>query len=225
VADRAAPRILVASDPARETGGVLARAIEEAQRRSGSVRLAMAGGSCVAALVFARPALASLWGSIRLTWADERCVNFGDPRSNRGNAYRSGALDATQPPRLELPLYLDGETPEEACSRVAAVLEARFQSALDVLLLGMGPDGHIASLFPGHSVLEAQGMVTAVLDSPKPPSCRMTLTSSMLVTATASVLLATGEGKRPALQRLAAGDRSLPATSLRGLTVVTDLTL
>ena len=123
-----------------------------------------------------------------------------------------------------LPLFLDGEEGERAVARVAAVLSSDFDGALDAILLGMGEDGHVASLFPGRPAPE-EAMVAHVTASPKPPPERVTLTRPFLATARHAVLLACGEGKRSALERLGRGDPSLPAHGLRGLTVVTDLAL
>jgi 6-phosphogluconolactonase len=100
-----------------------------------------------------------------------------------------------------------------------------FSGEVDVLLLGMGADGHVASLFPEHPALEAPGLVAAVLDSPKPPARRVTLTLRALRSARVAVLLATGEDKRPALERLLQRDARLPAAALDRVTIVTDLKL
>ncbi|MGC4116528.1 MAG: 6-phosphogluconolactonase [Myxococcales bacterium] len=209
MADR---RIVVAADAVAEAGSLLARSLEAFDRP----RLAIPGGSAVRALAKVPTAL---WPRVRLTWVDERCVDFADSSSNRGEAHRAGLL--TSAPVFELPLYLDQETPEAACVRVRAGLEAQLQSALDVALLGMGEDGHVASLFPGRA---AEGeLVAAVLDSPKPPPRRITLTLPMLQTAKSVILLATGEGKRAALQRLLKGEPALPASALESMIIVTDL--
>jgi 6-phosphogluconolactonase len=212
-------RLLRADSPIQEAAGLLREALAGLERP----RLAVSGGSAVAALALARKALGVHWGQVRLTWADERRVPFGDPASNRGEAYRLGCLDPLDPPALELPLYLDGETPVEACRRVEAGLDADFGGGLDLLLLGLGEDGHSASLFPGRPWPGAR--VHAVDASPKPPSGRMTLGLALLASAPAAVMLALGEAKAPALRRLLAGDPSLPASALGRLTVVTDLDL
>ena len=85
----------------------------------------------------------------------------------------------------------------------------------------MGEDGHIASLFPGSPQLQATRWVVPVVNSPKPPPQRITLTLSVL-RSTLAILVALGAGKRQALTRLRARDASLPAALLERLTVVTD---
>jgi 6-phosphogluconolactonase len=216
---------IVARDPAAAAAALLAPRLEDLDRRQGTVRLAVAGGSALAALGALRGVLdPGVWSRLRLTWVDERCVPRADPDSNRGAAYRDGRLDPDRPPALELPLFLDGETPAAACARVAAGLAGPFQGGLDALLLGLGEDGHIASLFPGRPWAAAPDAFP-VLDSPKPPPRRITLALPLLATARTAVLVAAGPAKGPALARLAAGDPALPATALASLTVVTDLEL
>jgi len=206
-----------------EASARVERALRESLAARGQARLAVAGGSAAAALGSVRRALAGDWKRVRLTWVDERAVPFDSPDSNRGSAYRAGALASQDPPAVELPLFLDGESPEHAVARAERGLREQFASALDVLLLGMGEDGHVASLFPGHAALVAPGLVTSLADSPKPPPHRITLTLSALQAAPVAVLLVSGEAKRQALARLQAGDPTLPAALLTNLTVVTDL--
>lgn len=185
-------------------------------------RLAVAGGSVTPVLGMVRRQAGSIWRSIRLTWVDERCVSFGSSLSNRGAAYAQGALSLEDPCALELPLFLDGETPQSACIRVRQSLDRDFGGALDVLLLGMGEDGHIASLFPGRP-WQVDDQVFPVAESPKPPSCRITLAMPLLVKVEKTVLVVMGEGKRWALERLACGDHSLPAVALKNVSIVTDI--
>jgi 6-phosphogluconolactonase len=189
-----------------------------------SPRFAIAGGSVLRALGAMRHQMGSdRFRHVRLCWADERCVPFNHTDSNRGTAYRDGFLEESAPPKTELPLYLDGETPQAACARVIAQLSEVFDNAVDVSLLGLGEDGHIASLFPGHIALESNATAVAVSSSPKPPPSRISLTLRTLSTARTSVILATGEAKRYAIQRLLSRDVFLPATRLSRVVVVTDL--
>jgi 6-phosphogluconolactonase len=189
-------------------------------------RLAIAGGSAAAALGSLRGRLGPKWGSVRLTWVDERCVPFANPDSNRGTSHRRGDLAEAAPPAVELPLFLDEEEPAQAVARVEQTLVRDFDGGLDVLLLGLGEDGHIASLFPEHPARLARGLAAHVKDSPKPPADRITLTLGVLETASVAVVVALGEGKRAALERALRGPREASLLStLSGVTVVTDLEL
>lgn len=216
---------LPAPEVPERAGSLIAAALRESIERSGQARLAIPGGSAITPLPFVRSALGDLWQSVKLTWVDERCVDFADDDSNRGAAYRSGALTEEAKPGVELALWLDGETPDAAESRVRDHLRNDFNDGLDVALLGMGPDGHIASLFPGHPSLSLADdrLVTSISDSPKPPAKRMTLTRSFLERTGKSILVAMGEAKAPALKRLLQADNALPASQLPNLTIITNL--
>ena len=205
--------------PVAEAARQLAEAIVS---KGGQVRLAVAAGSVAPVLGAARRSLESgLWQRVSLTWVDERCVPFSHPASNRGAAYRDGHLEVEDPPRFELPLYLDGETAEASCARVERAFQKEFQGRLDILLLGLGEDGHIASLFPGRAPTEA--IVQVVKDSPKPPPMRITFGLPVLAEASTVLMLALGNAKLEALQRLQRGDPALPASALPRLNVITDL--
>ncbi len=217
-----APRLVRASDPIEVAAELLADALLELDRVRGAARLAIPGGSALAALGPARIRLGEAWSRVLLTWVDERCVPFAHAESNRGAAYRAAWLDANHAPARELPLFLDDERSEDAVARVESGLTQIFEGALDVLLLGMGEDGHVASLFPGWSAPPG-ARAAFVASSAKSPPRRVTLTRCMLATARCSILVAAGEAKRAALLRLLAGDPGLPAQGLPGLTVVTDL--
>jgi 6-phosphogluconolactonase len=215
-------KVLRTPAPVLEAGRLLRQRMEDIHARNGRVRLAIPGGSALAVLGEARKGLApEVWKSLCLTWVDERCVPFSSPDSNRGEAHRQGILGDV-PIALELPLYLDRECPTEACARVEAVLASEFQG-LDLLLLGMGEDGHIASLFPGRPWLSAPARVQIEDQSPKPPARRISLTLSMLASAPEAILMATGEPKRQALLRMLLGDASLPTLGLNMVQIVTEL--
>lgn len=221
--------LVLTREPESEAARRLVEAIERADREHGGARLAVAGGSAVRALRLAREVLpVEVWRRTKLTWVDERCVPFASADSNRGEAHRAGALSDVVTPAVELALVEDGESVAESLTRVREVLQRTFGGALDVTLLGMGPDGHIASLFPGAAALldaPREALALHVADSPKPPPSRITLTRALLATAKVHVLLAVGESKREALERLSLGDPSLPAVGLDGLVIVTDLDL
>lgn len=215
--------VVTSPRPVDEAAALLARWMREVHAARGACRLGVPGGSALAAVKAAREALdADVWRATRLTFVDERVVPVNSADSNRGAAERGGAL--TPAPGLVLPLVEDGEDGPAACARVSTAFTRDFGGALDVALLGMGEDGHVASLFPGHPALAAGGVVTHLGDSPKPPPARVTLTLGVLRAATRRLVLAMGAGKRAALARLLDGDVALPVCRLGPVTLVTDQT-
>jgi 6-phosphogluconolactonase len=182
------------------------------------IRLAISGGSALEVVLRAAPLVGALWRRVALTWVDERCVPLSDPESNRGEAMRRGLPT----PARVVPLLEEGESPQAAIARFTRSQADELGGGLDLVVLGMGPDGHVASLFPGRTGTE-NGVVAFVPDSPKPPARRLTLTRGALARARRTLVFATGESKRGAIERVLRGDPALPATGLPGLVVVTDL--
>ena len=128
------------------------------------------------------------WGRVAVLFGDERCVPPGHPESNFRQAHEA-LLGRVWPLTVH---RMPGELgPEEGAAAYEDVV--RRVETLDLLLLGMGPDGHTASLFPGNPALEAGGLVVGVHDSPKPPPERISLTLAALRSARRVLILATGE--------------------------------
>lgn len=216
----ARPELVRAADPYGACAQRAAEVVERVAARRGRVRLAVTGGSAARAVerCFERLGARGFdFARLRLTWIDERCVALDSPESNAGTLRLPSGIGCV------LRLFEGGEEPAAALARVERGLAQDFDGALDVTFLGLGPDGHIASLFVGRP--DPPGRAAFVADSPKPPPRRITLTRAMLATAEHALLAARGEGKRAALERLAAGDARLPATGLRGLVLFTDLEL
>ena len=157
---------LAAEEIPRRAAFLVASELKRAVKANGHARLGIAGGSATTPLASIRNDLGDDWELTWLTWIDERCVDRDDADSNRGTTYRQGGLHDDDPPGLELPLWLDGETPDACIARVECSLTDDFGGALDVVLLGMGPDGHIASLFPGHPVLSDKSAAFVALMPP-----------------------------------------------------------
>ena len=155
------------------------------------------------------------WGRVRIAMGDERCVPPTDPESNWGQA--AAALLDHVPISEQHRLRLRAELGAEAAAReYEAVLRQLPEAApgiprLEVLWLGVGPDGHCLSLFPGHPEIEIRDqLVVAVHDAPKPPPDRVSLTLTALAGVERLLVLASGEAKADAIARARAGDERLP---------------
>jgi 6-phosphogluconolactonase len=162
-------------------------------------------------------------------WGDERFLPSGDPERNETQA-RSALLDALPliPSRVH-PMPAtdgpDGDDPDAAAARYAAEMAARTRPGhdsvphFDVILLGIGEDGHVASVFPEHPVGRETRPVAAVRNSPKPPPIRTTLTMPTLNTADEVWIIASGDGKAEAVGRALGGANAtqVPAAGVHGV--------
>lgn len=150
------------------------------------------------------------WWKVDVYWGDERCVPFDDESSN----YRLGRealLENVGAVNANFPMRCD-EGPDPYQLRLGEL------GRLDVVHLGMGRDGHTASLFPGSPGLDADpGRLVVMNDDPsgRNPFPRMTLTFAGIARARLVLVTATGEAKREALASVAGGDEALPAARIR----------
>jgi 6-phosphogluconolactonase len=184
---------------------VLTPIVAEAVEQRGAWSLAIPGGSVVEMLL---PALAQAplpWEHAHVFWCDERIVPPGNPQSNWEALRRLGETFA----RLSTATLHRREAAETYTSEVQQV--AGRPPALDVVLLGTGEDGHVASLFPGRPSLEETSAIVVVEDaSPKPPPRRLTLTVPVLANASLTVVAAFGAGKRDAVRAALSESSDLP---------------
>lgn len=189
---------------------ILADAAAVAQAAAELVADALAGGARTLVLAggttprrcYERLSRAQVeWGRVTILFGDERCVPPLDPESNYRMA-REALLDHVSPATVHrMPAELGPNLAAAQYDPIVASLEP-----LDLVLLGLGPDGHTASLFPGHAELAARGHVVGVRDAPKPPPDRVSLTLAALRSAQRVVILATGAEKAEAVARAKRGE-------------------
>lgn len=158
------------------------------------------------------------WERTHVYWSDERCVPPDDPQSNYAMAQET-LLSAVELPPDSIH-RIQGELPQDEA--VAAYADELFDSftdfppRLDVVLLGLGADGHTASLFPDSPQLAERERLVVPTRSPEPPHERISLSLRTLNAARCVIFLVTGEEKADALRRvLERRDGSLPAARIQ----------
>jgi 6-phosphogluconolactonase len=231
-----APEVIVHHDAALLAKAAAARLVTrlvDIQAAQGSASLVLTGGGVGTALLgelAAAPARDAVdWRHLDIWWGDERFLPKGDPERNETGA-RSALLDHvdTDPGRVHPmpgPDGPDGNDPEAAAARYAAELRQATHPedhgpvpSFDVLLVGIGPEGHVASLFPGMPALYDERPVVAVHGAPKPPPLRLTLTLPAIQAAREVWIIAAGQEKAGAVRFALsdAGPVQVPAAGARG---------
>lgn len=192
-----------------------AAAAGEAVATRGRFTLALAGGRTPRRLyeLLAGPYRERVpWAHALLFWGDERYVAHADPESNYRMA-REAMIDHLPVPAAQVhPMPTHQADPAEAARSYEAILRRRFAGeafpTFDLALLGMGADGHTASLFPGTAALaDRQGWV-AVGESPTAPSVRLTLTLPALAAARQVIFLVTGADKAKVVREILSDPRA-----------------
>jgi 6-phosphogluconolactonase len=180
-----------AEDVAAAAAAEIAEALGEGART-----LVLAGGTTPQRCYQLLSQTDVVWGRVSILFGDERCVPPDHPDSNYRMA-RESLLDRVSPATVHrMPAELGPDVGAELYAQVVAAA-----GQLDLVTLGVGEDGHTASLFPGHPALKAPGLAVGIHDSPKPPPQRVTLTLSALQSARRVIILATGAGKAAAVAR------------------------
>ncbi|KAJ7356011.1 hypothetical protein OS493_027407 [Desmophyllum pertusum] len=207
------------TDLQREVCSLIAQKSSEAIQHHGFFTVGFSGGSLPKIVC---PGLLSLqidFSKWRVFFCDERYVPISHPDSNY-QAVKQHFLDkaSVQPEEV---LAINHDIPlEEAAKEYESRLKDWYPGndlpPLDMLLLGMGPDGHTCSLFPGHPLLkETSRLVAPISDSPKPPPCRITLTYPIINATKCAVFVSTGASKASVLQQVLEGDHEEPLPAAR----------
>lgn len=188
---------------------------------AGGFRIALSGGS-TPKLLFALLAKRPIdWSKVQFFWIDERFVPWDHPDSNY-HMTRQTLLDhiAVKPEQIH-PMPVDGD-PADAAQRYEALLQSQYGAGLldparplfDLVLIGLGSDGHICSLLPGQPVLEEKTRWVAEVPEGR-PEVRITLTYPCVESARRTAFLVAGQDKAEAVARVQRGDRSLPGGRLK----------
>lgn len=232
------PLVVVHPDPETLTSAIAARLVTriiDLQSVDAPIHLVLTGGTVgiasLAEVATMAAANAIDWTGVHIWWGDERFLPAGDQDRNATQAREAllERLGELLPEKNihEMPAK-GGEngaaTPEEAADLYAKELasfapDGSLTPSFDILLLGMGPDGHIASLFPGHEALEVTGTsAVGVHGSPKPPPLRVSLTYSAINEAKEVWFLVAGSEKSEAVSKALGGapKDEIPATGALG---------
>jgi 6-phosphogluconolactonase len=199
--------------------------LELATAKDGAFSVALSGGSTPRRLyrLLVEPPYRNRfpWSRTHWFWSDERFVPHDDPLSNY-RMVREALLSRAPIPASNIhPISTEGITAEAAASAYERELKAFYGAGrldparplFDVTLLGLGPDGHTASLFPGTTVLAERDRWVAAVDGAK-TEVRITLTYPALESSRHAAFLVAGEDKRTIFGRLRRGDDSVPAARL-----------
>lgn len=180
----------------------IAQAIERAIADRGRASVMLAGGNTPRA-VYRRLALDPdvAWDKVEIFFGDERAVPPGDPQSNYHMA-RKSLLDAVPVPSDRV-FRMQAERPDREAA--AEEYARRLPARLDLVILGIGEDGHTASLFPGSSALRETARKVVAVMGPKAPPHRLTVTPPVIAAAREKIILASGAGKAGAVAQALEG--------------------
>lgn len=223
MADLTAPTVRVEPDPAaaaRSAAGLIVEAAKKAVAAHGRFLLVLSGGSTPRALYALLAHAPVPWERVHVFWGDERCVPPDHPDSNYRMA-RESLLDRVPIPAGNVH-RLEGEDPDPgaAAARYAEEIRRFFAPdppRFDFVLLGLGPDAHTASLFPGSEALESRSWVGAPWVE-KLAAYRLTLTPVLLNRAAQVVFLVAGRDKAAAVEAVLQGTgspREIPARAIQ----------
>ena len=206
------PEQLVLHDtPADLAIGVARRVADLAAQAIGSrgeFRFALAGGETPRRCYEQLRHLPVNWARVQVFFCDERCLPRGDRQRNDTMAYAT-LLDHVAIPPENIHAIAAEYGALDAARNYAMLLNDH--APLDLVLLGLGEDGHTASLFPGNPATELHDAAVPVFDAPKPPPQRVSLGLPTLQQARHRIFLVTGAGKHAALQAIIDG-KPLPAS-------------
>jgi len=219
------PGLLIATpdhaEVARESCARMVRAIRDALKERGTASIALSGGSSPvpAYRLLAKESID--WSRVHVFWVDERAVPPEHERSNYGSA-KAALLDAIAIPEANVH-RMRGESPDleaegaryETLLRETIAAKTSGVPVLDLVVLGVGDDGHTASLFPGEPTVHVTDRLVAAVPAADAREARLTLTVPVLENARATLLIVLGKSKHEPLERIWATSGDLATTPAR----------
>lgn len=203
-----------AAELTSEVTAQILQSVEEGLTETGRFDLALTGGTLGLAisksLVEVLNQNSSDFAGLHIWWSDERYV-AGDSDERNALPFH-GKLNNSN-------VAVNEVIASDAGSAAEAALDYETKLAdvsLDLVVLGLGPDGHVASIFPGRADLDNLNHVFLIEDSPKPPAVRISFTMATINSADKVWIVATGEGKADAVTKIIEADLSIPASYVRG---------
>ncbi|KAK6195865.1 hypothetical protein SNE40_001204 [Patella caerulea] len=195
------------------------RKAKDAINTRGHFFIGVSGGSAAKFLCDGLQKTETDWSKWRIFFCDERHVPFTNPECTY-SVYKDNLLSKINfPPENIYPINPDlpvGECAVDYAKKISTVFATTEVPVFDVLVLGMGPDGHTCSLFPDHPLLqETEKIVAPISDSPKPPPCRVTMTYPVINKCRCAVFASCGAGKAEILKRVLEGNEEKPLPASR----------
>jgi 6-phosphogluconolactonase len=218
-------RVEILPDPPALARHVAAWMIAAAREADGPFRVSLSGGSTPKTLytLLASPEFTDRfpWRNVSWFWGDERFVPYDDPESNYRMVREAMLAKAPVPRENVHPVPVDG-SPEDAAQRYERTLQETYRATtldparplFDLTLLGLGPDGHTASLLPGDPVLEERERWVAAVAHGR-PEVRITMTYPAIESSRRVAFLVTGREKAAILRTIRSGTSQVPAARVR----------
>ena len=218
-------RIEVLADPPSLARHVAEWMTDLALAAPGVFRVSLSGGSTPKALyerLASRPFVERFpWERVHWYWGDERFVPYDHPDSNFRMTREAMLSKAPIPPENIHPVPTDGD-PDAAAARYQQTLQSAYGAAVldparplfDITLLGLGPDGHTASLLPGEPVLEERRLWVAAVSHGR-PEVRITMTYPAIESSRQTAFLVAGQEKAAIMQTIRGGESQVPAARVR----------
>jgi len=208
---------IVANESAviEELSKLVEKLANDAIKRDDAFKVGLSGGSLATFLSKGLPKINTEWSKWKLFFCDERVVPLDSADSTFGVYKNSlvGAVPLTEDQFVKINPHLPAEeAAKDYIQKMAVHFPPDELPRFHLLLLGMGPDGHTCSLFPGHRLLDETSVwVAPITDSPKPPASRVTLTFPVVNNAEVCVFAVSGQGKAEMVKRILKDKENLPA--------------